>query len=43
MKKHIRNGGTSETHLGSQDFNPRLIEPMRKIKPELKLSPINHD
>ena len=38
MKKHMRQGGTSETHLGSKEFNPELIEPIKRVKGKMKIS-----
>jgi hypothetical protein len=32
LKKHLRTGGKSEYYLGSKEFNPQLIEPIRKGK-----------
>jgi hypothetical protein len=31
LKKHIKNGGSSKTYLGSEDFDKSLIEPIKKI------------
>lgn len=31
LKKHIKNGGTSKTYLGSETFDKTLIEPLKKV------------
>ncbi len=31
LKKHIRQGGTSKTYLGQKEFDPSLIEPIKKV------------